>query len=723
MDNDIFNQTFEEYQKCAFLITSNEELGRDRLIQILENRNDYAPELDMILADLVESVGFYPYLEKENLVINSMPQVIRKETNRSKHIDGKLFHDEQKYLLGLIESGKNIIASAPTSFGKSLLIEELVSSKKYRNILIIQPTLALLDETRKKLTKYHDSYKLIVRTSQLFSKNEKGNIFLLTAERVNEYQDLPEIDYLVIDEFYKLSSHRDDERHQSLNNAFLKVYKRSKPGFYFLGPNIDGISPGFSNEYNAIFYKTNYSLVRCNIYDIYKDYIGQFSNLGKKAKLKENVLFELLKSREGEQSIIYCSSPNRARKLAKKYSDYIINSNKKVIANEISIIEWIAKNISPRWSIVQSLQCGVAFHDGALPRHMTSSLIDYFNDGNLKVLFCTTTIIEGVNTSAKNIIYFDEKKGDDIGIDYFDYSNIKGRAGRLMQHYSGNVYNFNMPPDKETIYIDIPFFEQNPIHEEILINLEPDKVKNKNSPEYKFLQSLPIDEKFLFSKNAINIQGQKRLLEYLRKNIKENHRLISWSSTPKYEQLDFCINLCYNFLLKENEKSKQLTAKKLTKVTYDYGYNQNINIIVKNTYDYKIKQINREKLTPEKVQQLIDDSIKESFYLMRHWFQYKVPKLLLVLNELQKYVCNENNLPSGNYLFYSSLIENDFIPDNLSILIEYGIPNSAIRKLSKSIPKTCVDDAVIREIVENKLYENHALIPYEKEIIKKNLLP
>ncbi|MDU3933598.1 MAG: DEAD/DEAH box helicase [Serratia liquefaciens] len=718
MDNDIFNQTFEEYQKCAFLITSNEELGRDRLIQILENRNDYAPELDMILADLVESVGFYPYLEKENLVISSMSQAIRKETNRSKNIDGKLFHDEQKHLLGLIESGKNIIASAPTSFGKSLLIEELVSSRKYRNILIIQPTLALLDETRKKLTKYHNSYKLIVRTSQIFSENEKGNIFLLTAERVNEYQDLPKIDYLVIDEFYKFSSHRDDERHQSLNNAFLKVYKKSEPKFYFLGPNIDGISPGFSDKYNAIFYKTNYSLVRCNVYDIYKNYTGLFGSLGGKATFKEKILFKLLKEKKDEQSIIYCSSPNRARKLAKKYSEFINDID--AINSSLPIIEWIVENISPHWSIIKSLQYGVAFHDGALPRHMTSSLIDYFNDGKINVLFCTTTIIEGVNTSAKNIIYFDEKKGDGIDIDYFDYSNIRGRAGRLMQHYSGNVYNFNAPPEKEKIYIDIPFFEQNPIHEEILINLSADEVKNKNSEEYKFLQSLPIGEVSLFSRNAINIQGQKRLLEHLRKTIIQNHELLCWNTTPKYGQLYFCIALCYDFLLKENEKSSFLTSKRLTKLTYDYGYHQNINIIIRNTYDYKKKQLKKE--TSEKIKQILDDSIKESFHVMRYWFQYKIPKLLLVLNELQKYVCNELKIPYGNYLFYSSLIENDFIPENLNILIEYGIPNSAIRKISNSIPKTCTDDAVIREIINNKLYESKNLISYEKEIIKKNLL-
>ncbi|ELY2478151.1 DEAD/DEAH box helicase, partial [Cronobacter sakazakii] len=191
------------------------------------------------------------------------------ENNRSINIIDKVFHDEQKYLIDLINSEKNVIASAPTSFGKSLLIEEIVASKKYQNIIIIQPTLALLDETRKKISKYHNYYKLIVRTSQEFCSEGKGNIFLLTSERVNEYKDLPKIDYLIIDEFYKLSSKRDDERHQSLNNAFIKIFKNSTPKFYFLGPNIDGITPGFADKYNAVFYQSQYSLVRCNEFNIY----------------------------------------------------------------------------------------------------------------------------------------------------------------------------------------------------------------------------------------------------------------------------------------------------------------------------------------------------------------------------------------------------------------------------------------------------------------------
>jgi replicative superfamily II helicase len=106
--------------------------------------------LDAILADLVESAGFYPYIIKNDLSLSSSSQKIRFENNRSINIIDKVFHDEQKYLIDLINSEKNVIASAPTSFGKSLLIEEIVASKKYKNIIIIQPTLALLDETRKK---------------------------------------------------------------------------------------------------------------------------------------------------------------------------------------------------------------------------------------------------------------------------------------------------------------------------------------------------------------------------------------------------------------------------------------------------------------------------------------------------------------------------------------------------------------------------------------------
>ena len=83
-----------------------------------------------------------------------------------------------------------------------------------------------------------------------------------------------------------------------------------------------------------------------------------------------------------------------------------------------------------------------------LPKHLLSSILELFNNDSIKCIFCTSTIIEGVNTNAQNVIYFDGYKGKQNNkIDYFDYSNIRGRAGRLMKHYIGHIYNFVEPPN------------------------------------------------------------------------------------------------------------------------------------------------------------------------------------------------------------------------------------------------------------------------------------
>lgn len=106
--------------------------------------------------------------------------------------------------------------------------------------------------------------------------------------------------------------------------------------------------------------------------------------------------------------------------------------------NSLPLIEWIKSNISWGWSLTKCLQNGIGVHDGSMPKHITSSTIRYFNENKLKFLFCTNTIIEGVNTSAKNVIFYDDHIGN-RPVDYFDYSNIKGRAGRLMDIMSGKL--------------------------------------------------------------------------------------------------------------------------------------------------------------------------------------------------------------------------------------------------------------------------------------------
>lgn len=717
LDKVDFNKSFNYARKCSKFLrkTKTESNGRRIIVNILDNWNKLDKSTYEMWTDLIESAGFYPYLEKEkeNLVFKNTAGEIRKEYHKSDYLQDKYLHEEQRIHNELLMRGKNLIVSAPTSFGKSVLIEEVVASKKYKNIVIIQPTLALLDETRKKLSKYKDTYKIIVRTSQE-SLSDKGNLFLLTAERVMEYPSLPNIDFFVIDEFYKLSEKRDDERSDVLNNAFNFLVNKHKSKFYLLGPNIDGISKGFTEKYNASFIKTDYSLVDNKVIDKLSD---EYGYRGIKKEKKERALFELLLELKDEQTIIYCSSPSRVRYLSRKFCDFLFENNQPPTNEELSIIEWIKQNVSENWGVIDCLNHGIGIHDGALQKHITSSIIHYFNNNKLKYLFCTTTIIEGVNTSAKNVVFFDKSKGNRKPIDYFDYSNIKGRSGRMMIHYIGKIYNFNKPPEKEDIIIDIPFFEQNPISNEVLINIQEKDVKNKDSEQYRELKKIPKEERELFRKNGVLIKGQKNILDILKKDIHKKHKLIFWDAFPSYPQLRYVLTLAWDNLIKSGETTRPMTLEKLIKITFDYGVKQTISKLVEDNYLYfrKLK-----KFEVKSDDEVFDEAVRDAFQIIRHWFQYKVPKWLSVINELQKYVCIKNDLNPGNYSYYASQIENDFVRENLSILVEYGIPKSAIIKLEKKISSSIDQDNVLDVIKKGKLTDIPELIKYEKEKILEN---
>ncbi|HET9569829.1 MAG TPA: helicase-related protein [Bacteroidales bacterium] len=708
-----FDTTFDIYYTCSRLIVEKENDAQRLLVNILHNRAKFDASLDNILADLIEGVGFYPYLRKENLNIESTDAQIRNAYHKSDYLD-MFLHEDQKYLLSLINSDKNVIVSAPTSFGKSLLIEELVATNKFRNIIIIQPTLALLDETRRKLLKYEENYKLIVRTSQEASA-EKGNLFLLTAERVNEYKNLPTIDLLIIDEFYKLSANRDDERSDSLNNAFYFLLKYFHPKFYLLGPNIDSISEGFAEKYNAIFYKTMSSLVDTKTIDVYSDHKEFFDRPIKFKEYKENILFDLLLSLNDEQSIIYCSSPARVRYLSSCFLKYLKAKGHTHEESELDIAEWIKINISPKWSLLELLSYKIGIHDGALQKHITTSIIDYFNNQKIKYLFCTSTIIEGVNTSAKNIIYFDSTKGRNIAIDYFDYSNIKGRAGRLMIHYIGKIYNFNSIPENNRIKIDIPFFEQNPISDEVLINLRHKDVKDENYEQLARIDAISQREKELIKNNGIQVFGQKNIIDILRAEVTNKYDLIAWNKYPTKVQLEYILGLAWNNLLKPSESVRPMTLNKLITVTQIYGYNQSIWNLVNSTYEYFKSLKSFGQFTSDEI---YDEAIRDSFQVLKHWFEYKVPKWLSVINSIQEFVCNEMGLKAGDYSYFSNLIENDFVRDNMLILSEYGVPSSALRKLEDLIPARMPQENVIRFIKERRLFENDSFIEYEKNKLR-----
>lgn len=692
-----FQFQFEIAKQCSLYIVNNDlENARKLAIHMLEKSKVLSKKLYEFWDDIIESLGFYPYLKAKSL--SRLDYDIRKCYYESSYLPNIYLHASQKKISEMIFNHENIVLSAPTSFGKSLLIEEIVASEKFDNIVIIQPTLALLDETRLKLLKYEKNYRLIVRTTQEFNRKGK-NIFLLTAERVLEYSEFPKIDFLIIDEFYKISYSRDDERVDVLNNAFLRLYKLYRPQFYFLGPNIPSISNNFTNEFNAKFIYTNYNLVDTIVFDYQKI---------NKEKNKNKILFKLLDNFYcKEQSLVYCSSPNVARKLALMYYEHLsIDNNYKAKNENLPLVSWIKAEISKKWSLSNELSYGIAIHDASLPKHLGSSIIRYFNNHKLDVIFCTPTIIEGVNTSAKNVIIYSDRKGNKK-IDYFDYCNIKGRAGRLMEHYVGNVYNLISRPNSSEIQIDIPFIDQKNVRPEVLINIPREKVKPGLMAEYDRLHQIPSSLMNILKKNGVNIKKQLELLKRINILFNKGNYILLWKQIPNWDQLSQTISLLFECQLLRSDHRVQ-SAKQLSFFLERYFTYRNIIRFFK------------ELLHKEKNDDTYDKDLEDAFYIQRRWFQYEVPKKLRVCEALVNYACCQKGIGQCSYSFYAQQLETNFLPNNLSLLLEYGIPTSTIRKLEKYVPKDINEESLL-QFIKNENSLDKLLMPYELELLHNNL--
>lgn len=706
-----FSESFELARACAGMLQQAEREGaaRDLIIRGLEVLDRFPDSIKPVWNDLVGAAGLYPYVDATNLTGS---EAIRREYHRSAFLSSYFLHSEQQELSAQLISGKSLVLSAPTSFGKSLLIEEVVASESYRNIVVIQPTLALLDETRKKLAKYDERYRIIVSTHQ--TPSDLRNLFLFTAERVVEFDKLPSIDFFVIDEFYKLSLSRDDERAITLNQALYILLKHTEC-FYLLGPNIKHISEQFVGKHGAIWKRSDYSTVSVDIAQVFKG-----KGWKKKDERREVELFDLLASLP-DPTIIYCASPQKATTLAQGYIEYLetnptLQHEKKIGAGNKEIVEWIEDNIHDQWALATALGLGIAVHHGNLPRHLGSAIVDAFNNHSVHHLFCTSTLIEGVNTAARNIILYDQHKGRKP-IDYFDYKNIVGRSGRMKIHYVGRVFEFHQEPAQVELDIDVPLFSQANAPLELLVQLDTRDVQLDARHRLDEIHKLDPTLQAIIKKNSgISVLGQVKFVEELEKSVNHYHALFCWNAIPKYEQLEAVLGLCWEILLKTTDsKAGVRSHRQLAMMTLQYCHGKSLQYLISQSLnsDWWKKE---EPDEYERVQKVVGLVLGAA----RQWFDFKLPKLLAAASELQVYVFDRHNLKPGNYSYLSALLENSFFKGVLSVLLDYDVPSSAIRKL-EAVFSGDDDWPTIDKKLRSMKLEEYGLLPYEIKKVRAAL--
>lgn len=413
--------TGAELKKRVFLIlqdTARDIQVRDvddpdvlNIVPRLANLIEIRPELSSYreaFSTLARSVGLWNYIDKETA---DYRDAMVADAVTSEELDGITFHREQIAALNTLLSGKNLVLSAPTSFGKSLLIDALLATGRYKRVAIVLPTIALLDEFRRRIERrFGKKFALIMYHSQ--EAPPKGNvIFLGTQERLINRKDIGQLDLAIVDEFYKLDPSRQDDRSSTLNAAVYQLLRRSKQ-FFFLGPNIETVRYSADNRWKFEFLHTRFSTVAVDTFDLTR------------VKNKEARMVEELNRRSNWPALVFISSPDRANQLATELTE---NANFVKVSD---LPEWIDENFGQGWGLSSAIASGVGVHHGRIPRSLASQLVRMFNREELPILICTSTLIEGVNTAAKSVFIYDKKiaKRD---YDFFTFSNIRGRAGRL----------------------------------------------------------------------------------------------------------------------------------------------------------------------------------------------------------------------------------------------------------------------------------------------------
>jgi hypothetical protein len=639
--------------------TSNPDLGRELVIRALEKKDTLDKEYQNILDELAMQVGLYPY------VVNALEKLSLRSaflhaSHRAEGVMGDfVLHSAQARVLRKLLAGESIILSAPTSFGKSLLIDLTISASDFTNIVLIVPTLALVEETRRRMSRFVDRYSIITSTKQ--SHGEK-NIFVCTQERFLAMEhEIPEIDFFAIDEFYKLSISNDGGRATQLNQALLKL-TNSGAQFYMLGPSIRAIPDIVKEKLDCAFLIEDFETVAIELH------------LVSKKPNREEALANLLDTLEG-QTMIYCQSPASTRKVLKRYLE-----NRSIeLSQDEEIIEaarWTAEHYHDEWLVSIALQHGIGIHHGRLPRSLGRFMVRAFEEGKLKVLLCTSTLIEGVNTAAKNVIVYDNKL-DKKSLDFFTFNNIRGRSGRMFRHFIGHVYVFETPPQEDLPFVDMPVL--NPTEttpSSLLIQLpaadipESLKVKvgkliNQDTLPISLLKHLSgVEPEFLLD-TATYLLGL---------NVQELSRC-SWSSRPQYEDIQFSSDIIWEKLggAASARQSTVLSSNMMTFWIWDLYKSRSVSLFRKNTIQ---NQINR-GVSP-------DDAVENVLAFLRGWASFNYPKYLTVLSDVTNYVLTKRGLNGCNYSQFAASIEHLFQPSSFSSLEEYGLPTEISEKLLAS---------------------------------------
>ena len=484
---EVETDTSRKLSTCVqyFYKSGNEKItqeGASLLSMMLDIFGEQTPELIQIAENLFYQVGDFPNLQllgntfhKLNFYepfLNKIEKDIRSEFNTVREIEYPLT-DYQRSLWHELINDQDIITSAPTSAGKSYLVlhylvERLINSDGAFAAVIV-PTRALISEISKKIleiTKAKGASKDIeVCTIPKEGPFKDKTFFVMTQERLFEVLQSGDItfNFLFIDEAHNIS---DNTRGVLLHLTLQKLIEGSNPQIITSMPSrryenaFSSVFEGIDFTKNSTFHSPvsklliEVKLTGRNIcftrvgglgkHTIPKKFNGR--NLGK-------IVYRIGKN---DSNIIYRNQTNYCEATAQDISDLITEDVDSDALREAA--DYVENFLHEEFSLANNLRKGVAFHYGPLPGTIRSMIEDLVRGEEISYVVCTSTLAEGINLPAKNLFLTNPTQPipfkEPERLESVKINNITGRAGRMLEHFGGNIFLVNHDDWKFQDYFD-----------------------------------------------------------------------------------------------------------------------------------------------------------------------------------------------------------------------------------------------------------------------------
>lgn len=648
--------SFEQLRTISDLINSGyEQRAREELIKLLENEEKPYSKL---LNHLLREVGLYPYIEYES---SSWYDKIICELYKTDIGAGdiKVLHREQGAVLRELLSGKDVVLSAPTSFGKSFIIDALIAAHEPNIVVIIVPTIALMDEARRRLTnKFSNEYKIITTPEEEITEKV---ILIFPQERLFSYlQKLDHIDLFIVDEFYKVSKAFDSERSDILLNAIMRGSKIAKQR-YFLCPNIDKIKDSLFLKDAIFISKLDFNTVVTNVINLSNGISGKDEEKNKK---KIPLLKKIVSNIGHDKTLIYAGSFSAINTVCNVLNESLEKTENDEL-KQFSV--WLKHNYSPDFILSDIVLKGVGIHNGRLHRSLTQIETNLFTEDNpLQFIVSTSSLIEGVNTSASNVVMWKRINGNS-NLKFMDYKNLLGRSGRMFKHFVGNVYLLEPPIKDEKIQLELAFSDdiQGDIdtyeYEDYLTENDVKNIKQKQIALSKIIGKDQLEE--LLKNNVIQSSDWNCILS-LAEDMYSNPDNWAYLKQLNYSDAAYwrqpLINILFSTeLFKGPDMDYRILADFI--ILLSSNWNTPLSIL-----------LSKMKLKGISVDNYFNYERKVSFYLAT---------IIHDINELQKIIIPQMHCDISSF---SSRLTYAFLPPNIYYLEEYGLPRMISRKIQDS---------------------------------------